>query len=156
MKKPEIITFQENSVGRPSKDQYYLGIAKAVSKRSTCLRKKYGAVIVNFDRIISTGYNGSPRGSVNCCDVGTCYRIDHNVPSGQMYEKCKAKHAEGNAILQANPMYLHTSTIYIYGEDAEGNVLTALPCELCTIDIVQTGILRVVCSGSNHQRYIPK
>lgn len=86
----EIPTFIPMNDGyvRPSKEAYYLGIAKAVAQRATCLRRVYGAVIVNNDEIVSTGYNGAPRGERNCCDTGKCYRRLHQVPHGQMVEKC--------------------------------------------------------------------
>lgn len=75
-------------VKRPSKPIYYLKLARGVSERSTCLKNKCGAVIVKNDIIVSTGYNGAPRGRVNCTDIGECYRIQHGIPSGTMYEKC--------------------------------------------------------------------
>ena len=87
---------------RPSKDEYYIGIAKAVLERSTCLRRKYGAVLVKDDEIISTGYNGSPRGEKNCCDVGYCERERQNIPKGERYELCVSVHAEDNAITSAS------------------------------------------------------
>ena len=88
-------------MSRIGKREYYLNIAAAVARRSTCLRRQYGAVIVKDDQIISTGYNGSARGEDNCCDVGYCWREAHNVPHGEQYEKCVAVHAEDNAISQA-------------------------------------------------------
>ena len=78
---------------RPNKDEYYLNIAEAVLTRSTCLRRKYGAVIVKDDEILSTGYNGSPRGDNNCCDMGYCYRNLEQIPHGQNMELCRAVHA---------------------------------------------------------------
>ena len=87
---------------RPSKVKYYLDIAAAVAARSTCIRRQYGAVIVKNDTIVSTGYNGTARGLVNCCDLNECYREAHNIPHGQQYEKCKAVHAEANAIINAS------------------------------------------------------
>lgn len=86
----EIPTFIPMGISyvRPSKDAYYLGIAKAVAQRATCLRRIYGAVIVNNDEIVSTGYNGAPRGERNCCNTGKCYRRLHQVPHGQMVERC--------------------------------------------------------------------
>ena len=89
------------SYERPDKHTYYLNIAKAVSKRSTCLRRQYGAIIVKNDEIIATGYNGSARGEPNCCDEGVCWREAHNIPHGEQYEKCVAVHAEQNAIISA-------------------------------------------------------
>lgn len=86
---------------RISKDEYYLSIAAAVARRSTCLRRQYGAVIIKNDEIISTGYNGAARGEPNCCDTGECWREANNIPHGEQYEKCVAVHAEQNAIISA-------------------------------------------------------
>ena len=83
----------ERIMGRISKPEYYLNIAKAVALRSTCIRRKYGAVIVKDDRIIATGYNGSARGERNCCDTGECWREMNNIPHGERYEECVAGHA---------------------------------------------------------------
>ena len=86
---------------RMSKDKYYLNIADAVLDRSTCLRRKYGAIIVKNDEILSTGYNGAPRGRVNCSELGYCNREQLRIPSGQRYELCRSVHAEANAIISA-------------------------------------------------------
>lgn len=86
---------------RITKDEYYLSIAASVAKRSTCLRRQYGAVIIKNDEIISTGYNGAARGEPNCCDTGECWREANNIPHGEQYEKCVAVHAEQNAIISA-------------------------------------------------------
>ena len=102
---------------RCSKKDYYLGIAKAVSARSTCLRRQYGAVIVKDDEIIATGYNGSPRGTTNCCDSGECWRAANGIPHGQQYEKCVAVHAEENAIISAARRDMIGAILYLYGEE---------------------------------------
>ena len=86
---------------RPSKDEYYLSIAEAVLARSTCLRRKYGAVLVKNDEIVSTGYNGAPRTEPNCCDVGYCDRENKGIAKGERYELCVSIHAEDNAITSA-------------------------------------------------------
>ena len=86
---------------RRDKVNYYLDIAETVAKRSTCLRRRYGAVIVNNDQIISTGYVGAPRGRKNCCDLGECIRTKLEVPRGERYELCRSVHAEANAIINA-------------------------------------------------------
>ena len=86
---------------RMSKDKYYLNIADAVLDRSTCLRRKYGAIIVKNDEILSTGYNGAPRGRKNCVDLGYCTREQLKVPRGERYELCRSVHAEANAIISA-------------------------------------------------------
>ena len=87
---------------RTSKINYYLDIADSVSERATCLRRKYGAIIVRNDEIISTGYNGAPRGRLNCSDIGKCAREAMHIPSGQRYELCRSVHAEANAIISAS------------------------------------------------------
>ena len=86
---------------RVSKINYYLDIAQTVSERSTCLRKCYGAIIVKNDTIISTGYNGAPRGRKNCSDIGRCTREELNIPRGERYEMCRSVHSEANAIIAA-------------------------------------------------------
>lgn len=134
---------------RMSKDEYYLGIANAVSKRSTCLRRHYGAVIVNDDEIIATGYNGSPRGEVNCCDKGFCKRnelgIAHNTPSYS--DDCHSVHAEQNAMLSAARREMIGATLYLYGEeleDGEWKSIDAVACPLCRRMIANSGIVRIV------------
>ena len=87
---------------RTSKENYYLDIADAVLQRSTCLRRMYGAIIVRNDEIISTGYNGAPRGRINCTDAGRCARVEMKIPSGERYELCRSVHAEANAIISAS------------------------------------------------------
>lgn len=128
---------------RLNKDEYYLGIAASVAKRSTCLRRRYGAVIVNNDEIIATGYNGSPRGEENCCDTGECWREAHNIPHGEQYEKCVSVHAEMNAIISAARKDMVGSTLYLAGfEDLEP--INAIPCTICRRLIKNAGIKRVV------------
>ena len=130
---------------RPSKDEYYLGIAEAVLKRSTCLRRKYGAVIVKNDEIVSTGYNGAVRGEANCCDIGYCEREKNNVPKGERYELCKALHAEDNAITSAGRENTLGATLYIVGlEMKDGSYANPAPCLMCRRKIVNAGIKRVV------------
>ncbi len=128
---------------RISKIEYYLNIARAVSKRSTCMRRQYGAVIVKNDEIISTGYNGSHRGADNCCDVGVCWREAHGIPHGQQYEKCVAVHAEQNAIISAARSDMIGSTLYLAGFEGE-NEIVAEPCLICHKMIMNAGIARVV------------
>ena len=115
---------------RISKEQYYLGIAEAVSKRSTCIRRQYGAVIVKNDVIVSTGYNGSPRNATNCCDYGRCHREEHGIPHGERYELCQAIHAEENAIMNANPADRVGATLYLVGLE-NGKRIEAKPCKMC-------------------------
>lgn len=128
---------------RITKDEYYLGIAAAVSKRSTCIRRQYGAVIVKNDRIISTGYNGSARGEANCCDTGRCYREEHNLPHNTGYTSdCPAIHAEENAIMQAGRETIG-ATLYLVGFE-NGHSIKAEPCIMCKRKIKNAEIARVV------------
>lgn len=130
---------------RIDKKEYYLNIAREVSKRSTCLRRQYGAVIVKNDEIIATGYNGAPRGQDNCCDVGECYRERHNVPHGEQYEKCVAVHAEQNAVISAARRDMIGATMYLAGYDAvTGEELDAEPCLICRRMIANAGIDEVI------------
>ena len=129
--------------GRIDKDSYYLNIARAVSLRSTCLRRQYGAVIVNNDEIIATGYNGSPRGCENCCDVGECWRETHGIPHGEQYEKCVAVHAEQNAIISAPRDKMIGATLYLFGREGT-DVILAVPCDICDRMLRNAGIARVV------------
>ena len=128
---------------RPSKTQYYLSIAKVVSERSTCLRAKWGAIIVKDDRIISTGYNGAPRGCKNCCDIGKCVRQELRIPSGQRYELCRSVHAEQNAIIFAAYPDMVGSTMYISGNQ-NGEC-----CKMCKKMIINAGIVKVVIQNGN-------
>lgn len=127
---------------RITKDEYYLGIALAVAKRSTCLRRQYGAVIVKGDNIIATGYNGSARGEPNCCDVGECWRQAHNIPHGEQYEKCVAVHAEDNAISQAGREAIG-ATLYLAGLE-DGKHIKAEPCVMCDRKIKNARITKVI------------
>ncbi len=126
---------------RPDWDAYFINIAKVVASRSTCLRRRYGAVVTRDNVIISTGYNGAPRGMPNCVDVGTCKREELNVPPGERYELCEAVHAEQNALINAPPDRLKDGTIYIASitPGAKCN-----PCKLCDRMIRNAQIARVV------------
>ena len=130
---------------RISKRDYYLKIASEVAKRSTCLRRQYGAVIVKNDEIIATGYNGAPRGDENCCDVGSCWRDRHNIPHGEQYEKCVAVHAEANAIISASRNEMLGSTLYLYGfEGFDRPIENPEPCIMCNRLIKNAGIDHVI------------
>lgn len=130
---------------RKSKDDYYLSIAEAVLARSTCLRRKYGAVIVKADEIISTGYNGSPRGSKNCCDLGYCYRKQKEIPHGECQELCRAVHAEANAIISASRRDMIGATLYLAGQEADGTpIVDIAPCLMCYRLILNAGISMIV------------
>ena len=130
---------------RESKDSYYLNIAEAVLARSTCLRRKYGAVIVRDDEIVSTGYNGSPRGMANCCDIGSCFREQQNIPHGERYEACMSAHAEANAIISAARRDMIGATLYLAGQETDGTpVEDTTPCAMCSKLILNAGIETVV------------
>lgn len=131
-------------MSRISKQEYYLEIAKAVALRSTCIRRQYGAVIVKNDRVVSTGYNGSARGEINCCDIDMCWREAHGIPHGEQYEKCVAVHAEDNAISQAG-RGAYGATLYLAGFE-NGKVITAKPCLMCARKIKNAGITEIVCT----------
>ena len=132
---------------RPSKDAYYLDIARAVSRRSTCLRRRYGAVVVANDEIIATGYNGSARGDGNCCDIGYCHRADCRHNDGN-YGACPAVHAEMNALLSASRSETIGATLYLAGYDLEeGRQIYGWeiePCPVCARMIANAGIEAVV------------
>lgn len=130
---------------RPTKEKYYLDIALDVSRRGTCLRRNFGAVIVNHDEIVSTGYSGAPRGAKNCIDIGTCPRQEANIPAGERYELCRSVHAEGNAIISASRQEMIGGTMYLAGENAkDGTLAAAQPCKMCKRFIINAGIVKVV------------
>ena len=134
---------------RPSKDEYYLSIAESVAARSTCLRRHYGAIIVKDDAIVSTGYNGAPRGDKNCDDRGICKREKLGVPHGERYELCSAVHAENNAVINAarSGVSVLGGTLYIFGYDCiEQKIITAKPCKMCMRVIQNAGIARIMVS----------
>lgn len=135
---------------RPEWDEYFLSIAQEVGKRSTCLRRRYGAIIVKDKIIISTGYNGSPRGEVNCIDSGLCERERLHVPKGERYELCVAVHAEQNAIINADPLKMKGATIYIVGiNSADGTFASGEPCLLCRRMIKNAQIEKVICRNTD-------
>lgn len=133
-------------MSRPSKNEYYIDIAKSVSQRSTCLRRKFGAVIVKNDQIISTGYNGAPRKTTNCIDLGYCARQQLSIPPGQNYELCRAVHAEMNAVIHASRLEMVGADLYLAGFDMETQRPVPLPepCLLCRRVIINAGITRVI------------
>ena len=131
---------------RISKENYYLDIAETVLERATCLRRVYGAIIVKNDEIISTGYNGAPRGRKNCVDMGFCTREAMQVPRGQRYELCRSVHAEANAIISASRRDMVGSTLYLVGKDAQSGALLgdATSCAMCRGQVITAGISRVI------------
>lgn len=137
-------------MARVDKDKYYADIAKTVAARSTCLRRRYGAVVVNNDEIVATGYNGAPRGEENCVDCGYCYRQANNIPKGERYEACKSVHAEMNAIISAARRDMMGGTIYIVGiEAADDSIANPAPCTICRRLIKNAGIVRCVGLTAN-------
>lgn len=131
---------------RRDKYNYYLDIAETVLERGTCLRRNYGAIIVNNDEIISTGYSGAPRGRENCCNLGYCIRQKLNIPRGQNYEKCRSVHAEANCIISASRRDMIGSTLYLVGKDMESGeyVSNANSCSMCKRLILNAGIDRII------------
>ena len=131
---------------RQDKTNYYLDLADIVSKRGTCLRRRYGAVIVKNDEVISTGYVGAPRGRKNCCDLGTCTRQQLNIPRGERYELCRSVHAEANAIIVAPREEMIGATLYmVCREPKDGSVVPGTnSCSMCKRLIINAGISTVV------------
>ncbi|MCK4349342.1 MAG: cytidine/deoxycytidylate deaminase family protein [Candidatus Krumholzibacteria bacterium] len=123
---------------RPTWDEYFMKITHLVAERSTCLRRKVGAVIVKDKRIISTGYNGAPRGLAHCLEIG-CMREQLGIPSGKRHEMCRGAHAEQNAIIQAasSGIGMEGATMYC----------TTAPCSTCAKMIINAGIKRLVLGG---------
>ena len=131
---------------RISKANYYLDIAQTVLERATCLRRVYGAIIVRDDEIISTGYNGAPRGRANCVDLGYCSREAMQVPRGERYELCRSVHAEANAIISASRRDMVGGTLYLVGRGARTGELLgdATSCSMCRRLVINAGLKEVV------------
>jgi len=137
---------------RVTKDDYYLGIAREVARRSTCFRRSIGALIVRDDQIISTGYAGAPRKTRDSLEHGFCLRDKLGIPHGQRYELCRSVHAEQNAIINAARagVSLLRGDMYIFGSVPEtGATVNAFPCFICKKMIINAGLIRVVCSTSD-------
>ena len=131
---------------RVSKENYYLDIAQTVSERSTCLRRRFGAIIVKNDSIISTGYNGAPRGRKNCDDLGYCYREKLGIPRGERYEMCRSVHAEANAIIAAPREQMLGSTLYmVCTSPVDGSIMGGTTsCMMCKKLAINAGIEKIV------------
>ena len=131
---------------RISKENYYLDIAETVLERATCLRRIYGAIIVKNDEIISTGYNGAPRGRANCVDMGYCSREAMKVPRGERYELCRSVHSEANAIINAARDQMLGATLYMTCVNpADGSLFAGTnSCSMCKRQIINAGIERVI------------
>jgi dCMP deaminase len=138
-------------MNRIDKEEWFLKVALDCAMRSTCLQRKYGAVIVDADGyIISTGYNGAPRGVTDCLELNFCWRKFNKIPSGVNYEKCMSVHAEMNAIVQAGKQ-AKNATLYIAGYDimTKDTPENMIPCSLCTKLLINSRIKEVVMvSGS--------
>jgi len=131
---------------RISKENYYLDIAQTVAERCTCLRRKFGAIIVKNDVIVSTGYNGAPRGRKNCSDLHYCFRDKLNIPRGERYEMCRSVHAEQNAIIAASHEQMLGATLYMACVSPDsGEVVSGMnSCMMCKRVILNAGITKVV------------
>ena len=123
---------------RPSYDEYFMEMAYVIAKRSTCLRRKVGAILVKDKHILSTGYNGAPKGLQHCSEVG-CLREKLNVPHGQRHEICRGLHAEQNAIIQAS----------VFGVSIKDSVLycTNTPCVVCAKMLINAGVKKIIYDG---------
>jgi dCMP deaminase len=132
---------------RPSKDQYYLNIAKEVAQRGTCFRARYGTIVVRNDQIVSAGYIGAPRGTKDCFERGYCLRDELKIPHGTQYEICRSVHSEMNAIINAARagVSLLDGTLYLYAENGKtGDKVDAIPCYICKKMIINSGISKLV------------
>ena len=144
---------------RISKADMYLNCAENFAYRSTCLKRKYGAVLVKEDAVISTGYNGSPRGYENCCDIGDCPRIRRKLHQGEGYGMCRAIHAEANALLNCSREQTMGADLYLAGVNpVDNSVHRAKPCPICARTIIQAGVKNVILrigEGENNYEVIP-
>ena len=147
---------RSENIKRVSKIDTYLNCAEVFAYRSTCIKRKYGAVIVKDDVVISTGYNGAPRGFDNCCDLGTCPRIDRDMHQGEGYGICRAIHAEQNALLNCSRQQTMGADLYLVGVNPKDNTIhEAKPCPLCARAIIQAGINNVYLRiGEGAENYI--
>ncbi len=131
---------------RISKENYYLDIAQTVGERTTCLRKKYGAIIVKDDAIVSTGYVGAPRGRKNCTDIGRCTRDELQIPRGERYEMCRSVHAEMNAVIHASRERMLGATLYLACVEPKTGALVSVTCcrMMCKRVVINAGIEKVI------------
>lgn len=138
---------------RRDKINYYLDLAEVALERSTCLRKKWGAIIVKNDEIIASGYNGAPRGRKNCIDLNYCMREKLNIPRGERYEMCRSVHAEANAIISAARKDTIGATLYMVGKEAtnEEYVKNACSCSMCKRMIINAGIEKLIVRNTKDE-----
>jgi len=143
--------YREEEVARRDKINYYLDLADVVSKRCTCLRRHYGAVIVKNDEVIATGYAGAPRGRKNCTDLGYCIRKRMNIPRGERYELCRSVHAEANAIISAEREKMIGAQMYLSGREADTGayIENSNSCSMCKRLIINAGICKVYIRDSD-------
>ena len=138
---------------RRDKINYYLDLAEVVSNRGTCLRRRYGAVIVKNDEVISTGYVGAPRGRKNCIDLGTCVRVQMNIPRGERYELCRSVHAEANAIISAPRDKMIGSAMFLCGLEmgTDEYIKNSSCCSMCKRMVINAGIEKVYIRDSKDE-----
>lgn len=138
---------------RRDKINYYLDLAEMVSQRSTCLRRHFGAVLVQNDEVISTGYSGAPRGRKNCTDLNYCVRQKLNVPRGERYELCRSVHAEANAIISSSRNKMLGSTMYLVGIECDTGeyVENACSCSMCKRLIINAGVKHVIIRDTKEE-----
>ncbi len=131
---------------KPSMDEYFLELAKAVSLRSTCLRRKFGAIIVRDGVVLSSGYNGAARKVRECREVGICLKELVKAPHGEGYDVCPAVHAEANALVNAarSGVSILGGTMYLHGQDMQGRVVEGKPCTFCRRLLINSGIEKIV------------
>ncbi len=142
---------------RRDKTNYYLDLAEVVSKRGTCLRRRYGAVLVKNDEVISTGYVGAPRGRQNCTDLRYCIRQKMQIPRGERYELCRSVHAEANAIISAPRDKMIGATLYLVGTEVDTGayVQNSSCCSMCKRMVINAGIETVIIrDDADHYRTI--
>ena len=145
-------------MSRISKENYYLDIAQTVAERGTCMRRLFGAIIVKDDVIVSTGYNGAPRGRKNCNDIQSCIRDKLNIPRGERYEMCRSVHAEANAIIAAARERMLGSTLYMVCISPQtGEILSGTSsCMMCKRQIINAGIETVVVRDTKDEYRVIK
>ncbi len=138
---------------RRDKTNYYLDLAEVALERSTCLRRKWGAIIVKNDEIIASGYNGAPRGRKNCIDLNYCMREKLNIPRGERYEMCRSVYAEANAIISAARKDTIGATLYMVGKEAtnEEYVKNACSCSMCKRMIINAGIEKLIVRNTKDE-----
>lgn len=138
---------------RRDKVNYYLDMAEVALERSTCLRRKWGAVIVKNDEIIASGYNGAPRGRANCLDLNYCMREKLNIPRGERYEMCRSVHAEANAIISAARKDTINATMYMVGKEATTGeyVKNACSCSMCKRMLINAGIEKLIVRNTKDE-----